>query len=112
MFRLLRTSGLSLGQKLALFLALPLAIAVLVALLVEHTLHADLATNRAVLQATTLVEQRELLTKTVLDAETGLRGFLLSGEPQFLQPYHTALYRFPVLLCFSSATTSSVSSCE
>ncbi len=98
MFRLLRTSGLSLGQKLALFLALPLAIAVLVALLVEHTLHADLATNRAVLQATTLVEQRELLTKTVLDAETGLRGFLLSGEPQFLQPYHTALYRFPAVI--------------
>ncbi len=98
MLRLLRTSDLSLGQKLALLLALPLAIAVLVALLVEHTLYGDLATNRAVLQATTSVEQRELLMKTVLDAETGLRGFVLSGEPQFLQPYHAALYRFPAVI--------------
>ena len=93
MFRWLRTSDLSLSQKLALLLALPLAIAVLVALLVERALHGDLTTNRAVLETTNSVEQRELLMKTVVDAETGLRGFILSGEPQFLEPYHTALDR-------------------
>ena len=98
MFRLLRTSDLSLGQKLALLLALPLAIAVLVALLVEQALHGDLTVNRLVLGATNSVEQRELLMKTVVDAETGLRGFILSGEPQFLEPYHTALHRLPAVI--------------
>src|ERR1700745_151443 len=31
--------------------------------------------------------------RTVVDAETGQRGFLLTGEENFLEPYHEALAR-------------------
>lgn len=39
----------------------------------------------------------EILTK-VLNAETGQRGFLLTGEPRYLQPYDKAQALLPLLL--------------
>jgi PAS domain S-box-containing protein len=35
------------------------------------------------------------LEQSVLDLETGLRGYLLAGKPVFLQPYQGALRRYP-----------------
>jgi PAS domain S-box-containing protein len=35
------------------------------------------------------------LEKSVLDLETGLRGYLLAGGPEFLQPYRTAVAAYP-----------------
>jgi methyl-accepting chemotaxis protein len=35
------------------------------------------------------------LEQAVLDLETGLRGYLLAGRPAFLQPYRSALGRYP-----------------
>ena len=31
------------------------------------------------------------LRTTLIDAETGQRGFLLTGEPRYLEPYHQAV---------------------
>jgi signal transduction histidine kinase len=49
-------------------------------------------------QATERIEQAELtrqsvgqLMRTVLDAETGTRGYLLTGDEKYLQPYDRAL---------------------
>ena len=33
----------------------------------------------------------QVLAQSVLDAETGQRGFLLTGNPKYLQPYDAAL---------------------
>src|ERR1700761_8987745 len=38
------------------------------------------------------------LEQSVLDLETGLRGYLLAGSPDFLQPYQQALARYPALV--------------
>jgi CHASE3 domain sensor protein/putative methionine-R-sulfoxide reductase with GAF domain len=35
------------------------------------------------------------LEKSVLDLETGLRGYLLTAQPRFLQPYRLALAAYP-----------------
>jgi PAS domain S-box-containing protein len=37
------------------------------------------------------------LEESVLDLETGLRGYLLAGKPVFLEPYSHALRRYPSL---------------
>ena len=47
------------------------------------------------------VEVRQLAAeflKSTLDAETGVRGYLLSGEDSFLEPYRTALPKSPGML--------------
>ncbi|HEX3688342.1 MAG TPA: CHASE3 domain-containing protein [Solirubrobacteraceae bacterium] len=46
------------------------------------------------------------LEQSVLDLETGLRGYLLAGKPEFLQPYQVALGRYPDLALSLQAVTS------
>ena len=42
-----------------------------------------------VLEQITLVQQR------VSDAESGQRGYVLTGDPTYLQPYHDAIAALP-----------------
>jgi CHASE3 domain sensor protein len=46
------------------------------------------------------------LEQSVLDLETGLRGYLLAGKPEFLQPYQAALNRYPGLARGLQAATA------
>jgi PAS domain S-box-containing protein len=45
------------------------------------------------------------LEQSVLDLETGLRGYLLAGKPEFLQPYQEAVGRYPNLALSLQAAT-------
>ncbi|MDM8564317.1 CHASE3 domain-containing protein [Candidatus Halobeggiatoa sp. HSG11] len=38
------------------------------------------------------------LAKLVIDMETGERGFLITGKEDFLEPYHTGIKRFNILI--------------
>ena len=38
------------------------------------------------------------LQRTVIDVETGLRGYLLTGEDRFLQPFDAGLRTIPIQL--------------
>ncbi|MNJ98608.1 Signal transduction histidine-protein kinase BarA [compost metagenome] len=38
-----------------------------------------------------VLSQIELLVSATKDAETGVRGFLLTGKPEYLEPYHTGI---------------------
>ena len=38
------------------------------------------------------------LLSSLQDAETGQRGFLLAGQPEFLEPYHTGVDSLPAIL--------------
>src|SRR5438067_2037037 len=54
--------------------------------------------NRANLEAAetrTIVDSVDELLSTVLDAETGQRGYLLTGESRYLQPYNQAIQAIP-----------------
>jgi len=54
-----------------------------------HNEERDTNQSQAVLAASNLLE------RSVLDLETGLRGYLLSGRTLFLQPYHSAEAAYP-----------------
>jgi len=43
----------------------------------------------------------EDLLSQLKDAETGQRGYLLTGKDEYLEPYHTALSRIPADLDYS-----------
>ncbi|HEY4358398.1 MAG TPA: PAS domain S-box protein [Acidobacteriaceae bacterium] len=45
-------------------------------------------------QATTVLLQVDRLQKSVIDQETGIRGYLVSNNTEFLQPYRDATARF------------------
>ncbi|MGE5133794.1 MAG: ATP-binding protein [Gemmatimonadota bacterium] len=55
------------------------------------------ASSRQV-RALQTVSTANRLERSVLDLETGLRGYLLTGQPRFLQPYGRALRQYPALV--------------
>jgi len=62
------------------------------------TTAAELSLRHVVQQETrslTTLAVANTLEKSVLDLETGLRGYLLTDQPRFLQPYRFALAAYP-----------------
>jgi PAS domain S-box-containing protein len=57
-------------------------------------------------QSTTAVTTANQLEQSVLDLETGLRGYLLAGNPVFLQPYRAALAAYPAQVATLEQTTA------
>jgi PAS domain S-box-containing protein len=47
-------------------------------------------------RARRILTLNESLTSGLLDAETGQRGFILTGDPEYLKPYNAALQRIPL----------------
>jgi signal transduction histidine kinase len=85
-------------QLLLRSVTLPVALVVLLAALlfweVRQLLEADEAADRADAVLAEAVRVRQLL----IDRETGVRGFLLTNDPVFLEPYHVAAERLPAAL--------------
>ncbi len=52
-------------------------------------------TNAAALQSVAIQDSINRLLSDVLDAETGQRGYLLTGEERYLQPYNEAVKATP-----------------
>ncbi|MES2610844.1 MAG: PAS domain S-box protein [Pseudomonadota bacterium] len=89
------------GRRLYLTAAaLAISLAALVVGTVLFSRQADENSLRAALQAD--LSNRLRMLQTVLvslsDAETGQRGYLLTGHTSYLAPYHAALERLPVQL--------------
>src|SRR3954453_2243880 len=53
------------------------------------------AQSRPAEETTRTVAQVERVQKLALDLETGLRGFVITGDQPFLGPYESARQRFP-----------------
>ncbi len=51
-------------------------------------------TMAAVEHTDRVITQAHLLERDLIDMETGLRGYLLTGEKAFLQPYESGLKDF------------------
>jgi PAS domain S-box-containing protein len=47
--------------------------------------------NQAVTHTQTVMDSVDFILSTLKDAETGQRGYLLTGKPGYLEPYNTAL---------------------
>ena len=52
-----------------------------------------------------IVEQTQSFQALISEAERGLRGFLLTHDPQYLSPYHVAVEKLPAALTRLEGTT-------
>lgn len=75
----------------------PLLILLLIAALLEFQVHRLTAAQNWVDHTDVVLSQARLLLRVIIDQETGLRGFLLTHDEQFLQPYHKADQSLPGL---------------
>ncbi|MCU1247436.1 MAG: putative sensory box histidine kinase [Edaphobacter sp.] len=78
------------SRLLLRLLALPLAALTVLALILGYGLQRIQESASAVDRADVVILHTNRLLKLVVDEETSLRGFLLSGNPVFLQPLHEA----------------------
>jgi signal transduction histidine kinase/CHASE3 domain sensor protein/CheY-like chemotaxis protein len=75
----------------------------IIALLAEGTLFSSLWTSSVTAEQWAVhthqvLESREFLVSQLKDAETGQRGYLLTGEARYLEPYNSAIDAIPVAL--------------
>ena len=61
------------------------------------------AANAATVQGRQILESADSLLTDLLDAETGQRGYLLTGEDRYLEPYNNAVRAVPADLAKLSA---------
>lgn len=79
-------------------LSLAALAAAAVYLLARATLRAVIAEDRARARAVVATRALETLVATIRDAESGQRGYLLTEDTAYLEPYQQALRRWPVTL--------------
>jgi PAS domain S-box-containing protein len=82
------TSQRIFGRQLRRLLLVPLIVSLLIAVVLELQLRRVTAAKDWVDHTDVVLSQARLLLRTMIDQETGVRGFLLTGREQFLDPYH------------------------
>ena len=85
------STGTKLGSGFALGMVIIVAIAIHTQVLMQQLSEA----NRRVVHTHQVLEGLERLVSLLKDAETGQRGFLLTGEGRYLEPYTAASGRIP-----------------
>ena len=78
-------------QRILLGAIVLLAAVILFAGIVVRDARNLVAETRAVERTRALIAELEVTLSTLKDAETGQRGYLLTGEPEYLQPYDRAV---------------------
>jgi PAS domain S-box-containing protein len=69
---------------------LPLILMALLAALFLWQISRLLSAAQAVEQTDAVISQANVTQKLLLDLETGMRGYLITGKPEFLEPYNSA----------------------
>jgi len=88
-------SGLLLPPKTLIGFLLAVVAVAIIALLSYQSLQATTATAANLTQSIEVLGRLESLLSTLTDAETGQRGFLLTGEESYLAPYTDAKDALP-----------------
>jgi methyl-accepting chemotaxis protein len=81
----------SVGSKIACGFALALAIAVVIGGVSYRNTSQLVESHERVTHTYQILEHLETLTSTLKDAETGQRGYVITGEERYLEPYNSAL---------------------
>jgi CHASE3 domain sensor protein len=71
-------------------IALPVASLTLLVLMLAYALERVEQSARAVDHTDRVIAHANNLSKLMVDEETGLRGYLLTQDPVFLEPFHQA----------------------
>jgi methyl-accepting chemotaxis protein len=87
-------SRIKLSTKLLLVYLIPLSLVVLGDLFVYRALKLGLDTAAWVNHTNLVISNATALAKAAIDMETGSRGYLLTGDDEFLAPYESGLADF------------------
>jgi PAS domain S-box-containing protein len=78
---------------------LPLCVLLVVAISLAYTFNVSLDRNRAAaIHARSVMQTASKLLGAAQDAETGQRGYLITGKPAYLEPYEQGVAALPDLL--------------
>ena len=80
----------SLRSKLIIGFSIPVGAIVALTLLVFYSVNALLEANRWVDHTHREIAQGKAVLSVMVDMETSIRGYLVTGKPEFLQPYYSA----------------------
>jgi CHASE3 domain sensor protein len=75
--------------------SLALTAIVAIALISYQSLQAAISASRNLTQSVEVLGQLNTVLSTLKDAETGQRGYLLTGEESYLEPYSSAVTALP-----------------
>ncbi len=90
--------NLELKKKLIIGFSVPLVLIVIIATTVFFSLNALLKSSKWVNHTYEAIDLGNSITASLVNMETGLRGFLVSGEDNFLEPYHGGKSEFIELI--------------
>jgi len=71
-----------------------LVLMIIIAGVVYQSVNSLLSNSRWVTHTHQVIEEGALLQKSLIDMETGYRGFLITGKDNFLEPYHQGKKHF------------------
>lgn len=80
------------SQRFVIWLGL---LPLLLAFFAYRTSSHDVASVKATLATEDFIRKLDDLLSTIQDAETGQRGYLLTGDPRYLIPFHNAVANLP-----------------
>ncbi|MGR5557687.1 CHASE3 domain-containing protein [Vibrio fortis] len=83
--------NISLQKKLFVSFCIPIMFMLLVSLSVYENTQSMVKDNHWVVHTHKAIARAQELLSLVVDMETGQRGYLLTGDNEFLEPYHLAL---------------------
>ncbi|HEV2608405.1 MAG TPA: CHASE3 domain-containing protein, partial [Xanthomonadaceae bacterium] len=84
----------SLRKQMLYGFAAPVLVVLLASLFLLRALDTLSRSAKVNVESTESIGMRQELLNAVLDSETGLRGYELTGDPEFLQPYTSGLRNF------------------
>lgn len=83
----------TIGRKIAAGFALPLVILVVIGWFSYRSTTGLIETSQLVTHTHKVLQELEGVLSALVDAETGARGYVITGEEPFLEPYHSAIPR-------------------
>jgi methyl-accepting chemotaxis protein len=81
----------TIGQQIIIGSALPLLMLVCLGAFSYHTSQEQIETSRSVTHTHAVIEGIEDVLSSIKDAQTGQRGFVITGQEDFLEPYQAAI---------------------
>jgi len=90
----MKLNNLFIRNKLLLGNIIPLLLMIVIAIIVIINIRKVEQTSSWVQHTQAVIAQGNLLTKQLIDMETGERGFLITGDETFLEPYTVGRLRF------------------
>ncbi|OED75882.1 CHASE3 domain-containing protein, partial [Vibrio crassostreae] len=87
--------NISLQKKLLVSFLIPIALMLIVAFSVHENTRTVVKDNNWVVHTHKAIARAQELLSLTVDIETAERGYLITGDPVFLEPYHLALDVWP-----------------